>query len=280
MIIIISFSHLLAAACWSGKNGNSETNSASPDAIKDGGYTANLPEGFQMPDDDVGRKILKEYGAMFVARSGVVVPDRVVFKNTADVNSFQKRVPISSERIGDTKIELQTPAMNALKDAIKEARQKNLTITPRGADAARRSYFDTVKLWDSRVSPGLTYYARRGKISRPEAERIRLLSSADQVPEIFKLEEQGLFFSKDLTKPIMFSVAPPGSSQHLSLLALDISEHDKAGLRAILANHGWFQTVTSDLPHFTYLGVAEEDLPKLGLKKTESGGRTFWVPEI
>jgi hypothetical protein len=51
-------------------------------------------------------------------------------------------------------------------------------------------------------------------------------------------------------------------------------------VRAILARHGWFQTVTSDLPHFTFLAAKESELPKLGLKAVQNANRTFWVPDI
>jgi hypothetical protein len=100
------------------------------------------------------------------------------------------------------------------------------------------------------------------------------------VPEIFKLESNGMFFSKDLSKSIIYSVAPPGTSQHISLLSLDVSEHENARVRGILAKHGWFQTVVSDLPHFTFLGVPENQLSSLGLKKTNDDGRVFWIPNI
>lgn len=86
--------------------------------------------------------------------------------------------------------------------------------------------------------------------------------------------------SKDHSKSILYSVAPPGGSQHLSLLALDVKEHDNATVRAILAQYGWFQTVISDLPHFTYLGVEEQELSSLGLKVVALEGKYFWVPEI
>jgi len=95
-----------------------------------------------------------------------------------------------------------------------------------------------------------------------------------------KLEDQGLWFSRDLTKSIVYSVAPPGTSQHLLMLALDVAQFEDARVREILARHGWFQTVTSDLPHFTYLGVSEDDLPKLGLKKVTNANRDFWILDI
>ena len=89
-----------------------------------------------------------------------------------------------------------------------------------------------------------------------------------------------MLFSKDLKRTIIYSVAPPGSSQHLSMLAFDVSEHENANVRSILAKHGWYQTVISDLPHFTFMGVSETALPKLGLKKVSDGGRVYWVPDI
>ena len=51
-------------------------------------------------------------------------------------------------------------------------------------------------------------------------------------------------------------------------------------VRAILARHGWFQTVLSDLPHFTYLGLAEDELPQHGLKRVVVNGQTFWIPNV
>lgn len=248
--------------------------------VKSGGFNANLPSGFNQPTDSVGQKMLKEYGAMFVAKGGATPPNTVVFKNEAEVSSWQSGVSKSKENVGGFDLELQTAAMKGLKDAIAEAKQANLTITPRGADSARRNYDGTVSLWASRVNPGLTHWVGKGKLSASEAARIKALAPFEQVPEIFKLESQGMFFAKDLSKSIIYSVAPPGTSQHISMLALDVSEHENGKVRDILAKHGWFQTVISDLPHFTFLGVPENQLIDLGLKKTTDGGRVFWIPNV
>jgi LAS superfamily LD-carboxypeptidase LdcB len=242
-------------------------------------FLKNLPADFETPADDVGKRLLKEYGALFVAR-GVVVPKVVVFKHASAVNAFQSSAKSASDTIGGTTVELQEPALQALKEAIADAATSGLTITPRGADAAKRSYDDTVALWASRVGAGLDHWTAAGRISTDVAKHIRSLSPYDQVPEIFKLEDQGIFFSKDLSKSIIYSVAPPGASQHLSMLAFDVSEYDNSTVREILARHGWFQTVVSDLPHFTYLGAVETDLPRLGLKKVMAGDRVFWVPDL
>lgn len=280
---------LCSAACSSEDNSKWKTVSVSPDGnnavnskpvadSKNKGFMNNLPAGFAQPTDDVGRRMLKEYGAMFVSKA--MPPKTVVFKNDDEVKQFQTSVQSTRETIGGVDIELQSAAMKALKDAVAEAAQSDLTITPRGAEAAKRSYQGTVELWASRVDPGLEHWTAQGRITSVDAQRIRSLSPYEQVPEIFKLESQGIFFSKDLSKSIIYSVAPPGTSQHLSMLALDVSEFENAQVRAVLAKHGWHQTVVSDLPHFTYLGVQENELAKLGLKKVTNSGRVFWVPDI
>lgn len=243
-------------------------------------YLDNLPSDFSQPTDDAGKLLLREYGSVFVSRGGTTPPKKVVFKDQADVIAYQAGVQRSSESIGGMTMTLQTPAMNALKAAISEAKAAGLTIGPRGADSSIRDYDHTVKLWASRVNPGLVKWVGNGRVTQAEANRIRKLTPFEQVPEILRLEQQSIFFSTDQTKSIIYSVAPPGTSQHISMLALDVKEFANARVRGILAKHGWFQTVTSDLPHFTYLGVTEAELPGLGLKKVTNTGRDFWVPNI
>lgn len=264
------------------KNGDEPDNKMSDtpsNDVKSGGFNANLPSGFNQPTDPVGQKMLREYGAMFVAKGGATPPNKVVFNNESEVSAWQSSVSKSSESIGGTTIELQTPAMNALKKAIDEAKQSGVSITPRGgSDAGKRNYAGTVENWKSRVEPNLKFYVGQGKITQAEADRIKSLPIPQQIAEVFRLEDKGMWFSKDRSKSIIYSVAPPGTSQHISMLALDVSEFENAKVRNILAKHGWFQTVKSDLPHFTYLGVNESDLSKLGLKKVSDSGRTFWTP--
>jgi hypothetical protein len=59
-----------------------------------------------------------------------------------------------------------------------------------------------------------------------------------------------------------------------------VTEFNQPRVREILAEHFWYQTVVSDLPHFTYLGVPENELPELGLKQISFAERKFWVPDI
>jgi hypothetical protein len=64
------------------------------------------------------------------------------------------------------------------------------------------------------------------------------------------------------------------------MLAFDANEFLDARVRQILAENGWFQTVLSDLPHFTYLGLAEQELPDHGLKSVEVNDQKFWIPDV
>jgi hypothetical protein len=237
----------------------------------------NPTSSVSVPKDQVSQRIYADYGAIFKAQKGVTPPPVVIFANESDCANWQSTLGTQTENISGINVELQTPAMQALLKARDEAKQNGLDITPRGSDAARRSYADTVRLWTSRVNPGLNHWVKNGRLDSATAERIRSLAPNEQVDEILGLENQGMYFSTDFSKSILYSVAAPGSSQHLSMLAFDVNQHENSQVREILARHGWFQTVVSDLPHFTYLGAAEEQLPALGLKKVSNGGRIFWT---
>ncbi len=218
---------------------------------------------------------------MFVAGNNVRFPVKCVFSNDSEVLTYQSTAFPKAQNIGGTTIELQEPAMNALLEAIAEAKQKKLRITPRGGSiAARRSYQDTVNLWYSRFNPALTYWTGKGKISRREAEMVKGWSIQKQVAQVLEWESKGYYFSTDLSKSILYSVAAPGASQHIFMLALDVEQFGNKSVRDILAKHGWFQTVKSDLPHFTYLGVEESKLPSLGLKPVNVSGQKFWIPNL
>ena len=222
---------------------------------------------------DLDARLRSEYGAVLKARNGVVLPPREMFSSEEEVAQWQANVETSG---GD--YILQTAAAEALNAAREEARKQGLDITPRDTDAAARNYAYTVKLWMSRVNPGLDHWVKNGRLDSAEAERIRDLPSREQTVAILQLEEQGMFFSQDFSKSILCSVAPPGASQHLALLAFDVKEHQDSRVREILAHHGWFQTVQHDEPHFTYIGANQSELPALGLIRKTVGHRTYWVP--
>ena len=231
--------------------------------------------------DVVERRLLAEYGAMFVAARSVRVPPRCVFRSEEECERFQAEVEPAAAQMGDARIELQPAALDALLAAREEARAAGLEITPRdGAEAARRNYADTLRLWESRVTPALAHWVSQESLAQDEANRLGALASHEQIAAVLAEEERGNFFSKDFSRTILSSVAAPGASQHLSMLAFDASEFREARVREILARHGWFQTVRYDLPHFTFLGVREKELRALGLKRVEDCGQTFWIPDI
>src|SRR5437870_10828340 len=81
------------SAKTSNKNADNTGNKMSVDT-KSGDFNANLPDGFNRPSDEVGQKLLKEYGSVFMARNGAIPPKTVVFKNEGEVSAFQSGVQI------------------------------------------------------------------------------------------------------------------------------------------------------------------------------------------
>lgn len=246
-------------------------------------YQALQRLGVRLPEDcydEVGQRIVAEYGAVFVAQD-VKPPTRCLFADEAATQDFQGQSELSQTvTVRGVRMTLQSQALSLFGAAYNEGLRTGVKLTPRGADAAQRSWGKTVELWHSRVAPALTHWTQRGNVTPAEAARIRALAVREQVAAVLELEAQGLYFSKDLAKSILFSVAAPGSSQHIALLALDITEFESPRARALLAKYGWFQTVRSDLPHFTFLGVSEDQLPALGLRLEIVNGHRFWLPDL
>lgn len=226
------------------------------------------------------QKVFGEYGAIFVAENVTYSQSCILTEDSAE--KFQQETQQQTERIGGIYITLQIPAMKAFLKAREEAAKLRLAITPRGKIASKRSYQQTRGLWNSRFFSALNYWTRRGRISRREAEQVKTMPISQQVERVLRWEEEGLYFSKDFRKSILYSVAVPGASQHIFMLALDIQQFSNPKVRKILADNGWFQTVKSDAPHFTYLGVAndEDKLRSLGLKSEKIGEQEFWIPNF
>lgn len=232
-------------------------------------------------NDAVSRRILRDYGAVFLAAESVLPPPVCIFSDAKAVADFQAQMRIASAEIGEVKIELQSEALKALLAARREAFAAGLNITPRdGAEAGRRDYADTVRLWNSRFFPALGHWRHHGKLTVLEAEKILRLPVREQIRAVLELEKREIFFSRDFSKSILYSVAAPGASQHLSLLAFDANEYSNEKVRRILARHGWFRTVKNDSPHFTFLGLEEKDLPSRGLRKSTTSAGEFWIPNI
>lgn len=224
-------------------------------------------------------RALRDYGAIFQSDNGGFIPPGCILESEAEVSSFQAFMKPATVNIGGVSVTLQQPAMTALLAARAEAAKVGKNITPRGGSvASTRSYQKTVDLWTSRFLPGLNYWSRRGKISSKQVAAARNASINEQVQMVLEWEEKGWFFSTAFDKSILYSVAIPGASQHNFMLALDVAQHGDAKVREVLAKHGWFQTVKSDAPHFTFMGVPETELPSLGLTSEIIGGQKYWYP--
>ena len=229
----------------------------------------------------VAARVFSQYGAFFAANGSVSVPNVCIFSAATDVARFHASLKTRVARIDGVEIELQQEAMESLLDAIAQIQELGSRVTPLdGAIAGKRVLADTVRIWNSRFLPALDHWVSRGKISIEDADRTRALPTIEQVERVLDWESRGYFFGTGMKRPIMSSVAPPGTSQHLSLIAFDIQEGSSRTVRDILNRNGWFQTVVGDPPHFTYLGVPESILPERGLRSVLSGGQRYWVPRL
>jgi hypothetical protein len=188
----------------------------------------------------------------------------------------RRQLEIRGERI-----DLQTAASTALETAIAEATAVGASITPLdGTIAGGRSYGDTLMLWNSRVFPAIEFWIKRGRLPVEAREEIARLDLRNKILKILEWESQGIFFSTGRTRSILTSTAPPGTSQHLMLIAFDVTEHWNPDVRGALNRNGWFQTVIDDPPHFTYLGFPEAELPSRGLTAVAKGGHVYWIPNM
>jgi hypothetical protein len=244
-------------------------------------YKMQLSQICPIETNSAANRVFADYGAIFVSNNGGKLPAKCIFENDLQVSAFQSGANPMTENIGGTTITLQKPAMEALIEARNEAVRKGLNLSPRGGSiAGSRSFEDTYKLWNSRFFPALSYWTKRGKISSADGEAAKRLPISEQVAQVLDWESEGYYFSTGFNKSILYSVAAPGASQHIFMLALDVQQFGDKRVREILALHGWFQTVKSDTPHFTYIGVEESELPLLGLKSVFVDGHKFWIPNM
>ena len=231
----------------------------------------------------VESRLFAEYGAVFVTTA--VPPPTILFRDSQQVELFQAALSVGGLKFGDYEVELQAQAMEALNSAAEELSERGQSLSARAADAGRRSYDDSVRLWTRNVTRGLQHWEGQGRMDPARARSIRELAPAEQVAVILELEEtELLYFGTFFDKSILYSVAAPGASQHLSLLAFDAAEYQDGIVEIVFERHGWFRTVINDLPHFTYLGRREEELIGLGLERVvRSYGDSeyhFWIPDV
>jgi hypothetical protein len=231
----------------------------------------------------VEKRLFAEYGAVFV--TAATPPPVIIFDSATQVEAFQSSLSLSSAVFGDHEIQLQTAAIERLAAAAAEMAERGGSISARSADSGGRSYADTVALWLRNVTRGLEHWEGLGRITSTQAQKIRDQLPVDQVSNVLGLEDsEQLFFGTFFDRSILSSVAAPGASQHLAMLAFDVKEYQDPNIDSVLGKHGWYRTVPNDLPHFTYLGREMNSLSELGLRTEECiiGERVyeFWTPDI
>ncbi|HWP44224.1 MAG TPA: hypothetical protein VNO14_13355 [Blastocatellia bacterium] len=231
----------------------------------------------------VEQRLFAEYGAIFLTRA--TPPPAVMFRDQDEVERFQASLDTARALLGEHEIELQAAAMQALLDAASAIAEEGRTLTARAADAGRRSYEDTVRLWTRNVTRGLEHWQQQLRLSADRAREIERLSPTEQVAVILEMEEaEQIYFGTYFDKSILYSVAAPGASQHLSLLAFDVAEFEEEAAERVLGEFGWFRTVVNDFPHFTYLGREPGELEGLGLKQVlrpyKNRDYRFWIPNL
>ncbi len=242
-----------------------------------------LRDTFSTISSSVEARLFAEYGAVFV--TSATPPPVLIFTDAAEVEQYQLSLPVKSALLGEHKIELQSEALVRLTQAAAEIEARGGRITARASDSGRRSFDETTNLWNRNLTRGLEHWQNLGRMDFNQAREIREAALTDQIAIVLDIEEASqLYFGTYFDRTILSSVAAPGASQHLSMLAFDVAEFQDEQVEGALNHSGWFRTVVNDLPHFTFLGRSEDELPSLGLKQytCEYGSRNylFWIPDL
>ncbi|MDB9521734.1 D-alanyl-D-alanine carboxypeptidase family protein [Dolichospermum circinale CS-1225] len=185
--------------------------------------------------------LLRSYGTVFInQKSGIKLPEKVILDDEIETQSFQDKISIELVN-GTEECYLQKPAAAALNKA-KEL--ENIPLKSGYAGDCLRNFATNLRFWNK--------YANRETLTQVKAGK---------------------------ETKILGLVAPPGTSQHLWGLAIDLQILTPSQKQTLNEN-GWFQTVVNDLPHWTYLGWREEDLPKFGLQQKIIQGIKYWTTPI
>lgn len=220
------------------------------------------------PKDEIQKRILFEYGAVYLSKNAIL-PTKCRFENETEIAEFINQFKAKENKFDFGEFYLQPDAKTSIDMVIAKlggnykriARNNNNSTTVTEGindDWALRTYAQTEVNWLK-------------KLNREKIPFSRSLLS--------------LVLANDGKKPLMFSVAIPGGSQHHLGLAIDVnSEGDnKCGdnCENALKENGWYRTVRFDAYHFTYLGYKETELRSKGLKKVVcSDTFTYWVPYV
>lgn len=186
--------------------------------------------------------LLRAYGAPFVNfASTIKLPTKVVFGNDRETEKFQASIT-KGKVTGTRNCYLQKSAADDLNKARSQARFR--LKSGYGASDCIRNFATTLRFWRKYTNSRTLDLVKKGKETR-----------------------------------ILGTVAPPGASQHLWGLAIDLRVNNKKQIEALNKN-GWYRTVEYDVPHWSYVGYPKKKLPTLGFKKKVIRGITYWVTPL
>ncbi|RCJ15295.1 peptidase M15 [Nostoc sp. ATCC 43529] len=186
--------------------------------------------------------LLRTYGSVFVNQDvAIKLPPKEIFANEKETQDFQTTLTMG--HVDGTKdCYLQKSAADALNKARK---LENIPLkSGYGSGDCTRTFNTNLRFWHK--------YANNQTLARVQ---------------------QGT------ETKILGVVAPPGTSQHLWGLAIDLRVSSQQQRKALNEN-GWFQTVENDVPHWTYIGLSEDKLPLFGLKNKLVRGISYWVTPL
>jgi len=186
--------------------------------------------------------LLRAYGAPFVnLKPTIKLPKKVVFTNNQETQKFQATIT-KGKVTGTRNCYLQKSAAEALNKARSQARFR--LKSGYGKSDCIRDFATTASFWRKYTNSRTLDLVKKGKETR-----------------------------------ILGTVAPPGASQHLWGLAIDLGVNNKKQIAALNQN-GWYRTVEYDVPHWSYVGYPPETLLRLGFQKKIIRGTTYWVTPL
>ncbi len=186
--------------------------------------------------------LLRAYGAVFVNQEPEIkLPQKVILNNEVETQQFQSTLTMFQVN-GTRDCYLQKTAA----DALNKARTlQNIPLkSGYGTGDCTRTYATNLRFWQKYANNQTLERVRQGKETK-----------------------------------ILGLVAPPGTSQHLWGLAIDL-RISTPQQRKVLNENGWFQTVENDVPHWTYVGLTADKLPLFGFKNKVVRGITYWVTPL
>ncbi|WP_392534714.1 D-alanyl-D-alanine carboxypeptidase family protein [Nostoc sp. C117] len=186
--------------------------------------------------------LLRSYGAVFVNPDiAIKLPQKDIFANEQEAQEFQTTLTMG--RVDETKdCYLQKSAADALNKA--RSLQKIPLKSGYGSGDCTRTFNTNLLFWHKYANNDVLAKVQQGKETK-----------------------------------ILGLVAPPGTSQHLWGLAIDLRISNQQQRKALNEN-GWFQTVENDVPHWTYIGLPEDKLSLFGFKNKVIRGINYWITPL